>query len=303
MPSSTRIFPKTSGVLFPERRAAAFQIFQNPIELFALRFAEGIGAPNEREDLIRVRSARRAASPTMCCATTSYGFSWILIGSSARSRTSLAVTVASTRSLMFVATSTPWLSAIERMAGAPNALDRARNTFWRRHHHHQVDRADIDPHLEAGRANHRPQFAILQPVFDLEPHAAIERGVMGFDLLRQIRQQFLQAQTELFRGRAHIGENENRLPGANQLGQLRVKPHAGIARRRIGLPPNRRENFHDRFLFDLRFRDAAFAAFADQKSRQQIERRCRRRKSDAANGRDIAQRFRGRRSAPSLPLL
>ena len=60
-----------------------------------------------------------AANPTMCCATTSY---WLLlerIGSSARSRTSFAVTVASTRSLMFVATSTPWLLRLSECPERP----------------------------------------------------------------------------------------------------------------------------------------------------------------------------------------
>ena len=45
--------------------------------------------------------------------------------------------------------------AIERMTGAPNALNRARNAFWRRHHYHEINRADIDAQLQAGRTNHR----------------------------------------------------------------------------------------------------------------------------------------------------
>ena len=74
---------------------------------------------------------------------------------------------------------------VQRMSGAADALDRARNAFRRRHHDDEIDRADVDPELETGRANDRAQFAILQPVFDFEPHTAIERGVMGFDLVAQ----------------------------------------------------------------------------------------------------------------------
>ena len=69
------------------------------------------------------------------------------------------------------------------MAGAADALDRARNAFRRRHHDDEIDRADVDAELEAGGANDRAQFAILQPVFDFETHAAIERSVMHFNLV------------------------------------------------------------------------------------------------------------------------
>ena len=64
-------------------------------------------------------------------------------------------------------------AAIKRMSRTPDALNGARNAFRCRHHHDQIDRADIDPQLETGRANDSAQFAVLEPVFDLQPNAAI----------------------------------------------------------------------------------------------------------------------------------
>ena len=84
-------------------------------------------------------------------------------------------------------------AAVERMAGAPDPLNRARDAFRRRDHHHEIDRADIDPHFQARRANDRAQFAVLQPVLHFEPHAAIERGVMDLDLRRPGRKRSLGA--------------------------------------------------------------------------------------------------------------
>ena len=105
---------------------------------------------------------------------------------------------------------------------------------------------------------------------------------MGFDAAGEIGQQLLQAQPDLFRRRAHIGEDNYRLARPNQLGQLRVKADAGVARGRIGFVANWREDFDDRFLFPLRFGDPAGAIVSGEKSGQQLERRGGRGKSNAA---------------------
>ena len=99
--------------------------------------------------------------------------------------------------------------AIERMAGAANALDRARNAFGRRHHDDEIDCANVDAELETGGTDNGAQLAIFQSVFDFEPHTAIERSVMRFNLVAQLRQQFFQAQSNLFRGGTNIGKDKN----------------------------------------------------------------------------------------------
>ena len=86
---------------------------------------------------------------------------------------------------------------------------------------------------------------------------------MDLDLRREIGQQFLQPQSDLFRGRTDIGKNEDRLPAANQLRQLCIKSHASVARRRIRFPANGRKNLHERFFLNLRFSDPALASFTD----------------------------------------
>src|SRR5205085_4669506 len=82
-------------------------------------------------------------------------------------------------------------AAIERMTGTTDPLNRARDSFWSGHHDHEINRANVDPHLEAGGANDGAQVAVLEPVFHFEPDAAIERRVMDLNLRRQIRQQLL----------------------------------------------------------------------------------------------------------------
>ena len=81
-------------------------------------------------------------------------------------------------------------SAIERMSGTSDALDRARNTFWCRHHHDEIDRADVDAEFETGRANDGAQLAVFQPVLNFKSNAAIKRSMMRFDLIGKFGQQF-----------------------------------------------------------------------------------------------------------------
>jgi hypothetical protein len=66
----------------------------------------------------------------------------------------------------------------------------------------------------------------------------------------------------------------------DELSQFGVKPDAGVARRRIRLSSDRRENLDKRFLFRLRLGNAAIATFAHEKPRQQIKRRRRGGESD-----------------------
>ena len=175
-------------------------------------------------------------------------------------------------------------SSVQRMPGPADTLDRTRNPFRRRNHHDQIDRADVDSELEAGRTNDRPQFSILQTIFDLKPNTAIERSMMDFDRVRQFRKVLAQSQADLFRGGADIGENYHRLARTNQLRQFRVKTSTGVAGRWIRIAPDRRKNVYDLFFLHTRFRDPTTAAHADKKLGQRVERRSRRRKTDPANG-------------------
>src|ERR671923_257415 len=105
------------------------------------------------------------------------------------------------------------------MSRSTNTLNRARNAFWRRHHHDQVDRANINSELETGRTDDGPKFAIFQAIFYGEPNATIKRSMMNLDRVRQLRKVFAQSQSNLFRSRADIGENDDRLARTDQLRQ------------------------------------------------------------------------------------
>ena len=105
--------------------------------------------------------------------------------------------------------------AVERVSGAPDALDRARNALRRRYHNHQIDSTDVDAELKAGGANYRAQLAIFQTVLHFQTNVAIKRGVVRLDLVGQLRQEFFQPQSDLLRSGANVGKNENRLLAVN----------------------------------------------------------------------------------------
>src|SRR4029079_2500231 len=168
------------------------------------------------------------------------------------------------------------------MPGAADALDRARNTFGRCHHHDQIDGTDIDAELEAGWTNNGTQFSVLQTIFDFKSHTAIERSVMDFDRVRQFRELLAQTKADVFRRRTDIGKNYGRLARTNQLRQFGVEASPGVTRRWIRVAPNWRKNVHNLFLLDARFSDPAMAVFANKKSGQQIEWCSGGRKTDAA---------------------
>ena len=185
-----------AGVLLLERSAAAFQIVDDLVELLAREFRERMSAPDQLEGLVGCDRRDRGQPDDVLRDHVDR-----LLLHANRIERALAHPPRGHRRLDEIVDVRRHENAVavpvQRMPGAPDALDRARDAFRRRHHHDQIDRADIDPHLEAGRANDGAQLAILQPIFNFEPHAAIERRVMRFDLLRELGQQLLQLQVRV----------------------------------------------------------------------------------------------------------
>src|SRR5206468_1721354 len=70
--------------------------------------------------------------------------------------------------------------AVDGMAGAPDALQEARDRARRAELADEVDLADIDAELERGGRHQRLQGAALQALLGVEPlllrHAAVMRG-------------------------------------------------------------------------------------------------------------------------------
>ena len=190
IPSSSAILPKSDGVLMLQRCAAAGEIFEHAIEFFAFQFAKRKRAPHDRESLLDCDRSERGHADDVLRENVVRLFQNLdrverALPDEMRGRSRFYEIVDVGRDEHAVA------AVVQGMSGAADALDGARNAFRRRHHHDEIDRADIDPQFEAGRANDRAQFAIFEPVLDLEPHTAIERGVMHFDLVREFGQQFL----------------------------------------------------------------------------------------------------------------
>src|SRR6476620_3052358 len=104
--------------------------------------------------------------------------------------------------------------------------------------------------------------------------------MMNLNRVSQFRKVLAQSQSDLFRGRSDVGEDNDRLARANQLRQLRIKTRTGVAGWWIGVAPDWRKNVYDLFFLDTRFGDAAFAADADKKFGEQVKQRSRGGKAD-----------------------
>ena len=184
-PFSPHDLAEDRRVLLLQRSAAAFEIAQHLLEFFAASDRDrDKRAATELEHLVlgpvaahgqSRRCAAPARRPRRCGMRT---------GSRLRASIIRAVTAHSTRSLMLEATRTARLVSLTRMAGAPEPLQRARHALRRGDHDDEIDEADVDAHLQAGRADDRAQLALLQPVLHVEPDLPVERGVVHLDLAR-----------------------------------------------------------------------------------------------------------------------
>ena len=127
----------------------------------------------------------------------------------------------------------------DAVAGAAHALQGAGHPFRRGQQHHQVDAPDVDAQLERGRADHRPQFAALEPVFHIEAQFAVERGVMAFDVVGQRGQLFLEPVGGRFGTAAGVGEHEGGAVRRHQLRQIADQALPAESGLGIGLPSER----------------------------------------------------------------
>jgi hypothetical protein len=174
---------------------------------------------------------------------------------------------------------------VHGVARPAQPLQGARHALGRGDHHDEVDEADVDAHLQAGRADHGAQFALLKPVLHVEPDLPVERRVVHLDLRGELRQNALQLQPDVLRTAARVGEDERGAERFQQLAQFLEDARGGVARGRIRIAPQRREDFHDRFLRLGRGDDLARPTRTGEKLGHGLQRRDRRGKADAAKRR------------------
>ena len=120
-------FPEHSDVLFFQRSAAAFQVLENAIEFFAGEIAKGISATDQIENLIRADGRDRGQSHDVLRDDVVRLFLDLdrierAFADQFRGHGRLDQIVDVRRDEDAVA------AAIERMTGAPDSLDRARDT-------------------------------------------------------------------------------------------------------------------------------------------------------------------------------
>ena len=103
---------------------------------------------------------------------------------------------------------------------APHPLQGSGDSLRRGQQHDQIDAPDINPQFEGGGTNHGPQFAALEPVFDVEAQFAVERGMVAFDAVCKLRHLLLEPVGGRFGTAAGVGEYQCGAVRGNEFGQL-----------------------------------------------------------------------------------
>ncbi len=119
-----------------------------------------------------------AAAATICCARISSAFSGISSRSSSPRRMARISAAHSISSSRVVANRRAFGCRAHPVARPAKALQRDRDGARRADLHHQIHRADIDAQFERCRGHHRPQIAVLQPRFGVQPQRSRETAVM-----------------------------------------------------------------------------------------------------------------------------
>ena len=165
------------------------------------------------------------------------------------------------------------------MAAPADALERPRDVAGGAHQHHLVHRADVDPQLQRRGGDDDAQMATAKPILDRDPFLARQRGVVRRDVL--LREDVAQLVGEPLRRATSVGEDERRTPGAHTfahclgdgaLHALRVRHHLASKRalhRELGVAWRAPRD------------DTRHALGAAEPARDRVQRRNRRRQSDA----------------------
>ncbi len=187
------------------------------------------------------------AIATICWASTSSALRGTTVGSIAPSRIRRATTAHSSRSPRNFGKIRPMLDLADAVAGAPDALQPARDRLRRLDLQHEIDGAHVDAELQRAGRDQARQLAGLQQLLDLRALLARERAVVGardldrrrasaasppsgVHLRRSLRGELVQPQREALGGAAVVDEDDRRAVLAHELEQLRVDRRPDRAR-------------------------------------------------------------------------
>ena len=133
-------------------------------------------APHERSSSATRPRPRRATIATICCASTSSGFSRHAQRlDRARAPCARATTVASSRSPRYFGKMRALADLAHAVAGAADALQPARDRARRLDQQHEVDRAHVDAELERAGRDDAAQRRRLERLLDLARAARARR--------------------------------------------------------------------------------------------------------------------------------
>jgi len=118
--------------------------------------------------------------------------------------------------------------AAHRVAGAADALKGAGDAFRGGDHDDEIDRADVDAHLERGGADDGAELAALEAVFDVETNAAVEGGVMNLDEVGVFGEKLFETEADRFGAAAGVGENERGFVAEEERAELLENAGGGV---------------------------------------------------------------------------
>src|SRR5436190_4572589 len=151
------------AVLLAERSSSASEIIEHGIELLIAESGEGIGAPDQCQSIPACPSLRATHTDEVL------GQNVQRISPHAH-RIEMPSPRQENGGARFHQVADigchqdSAANCMNIVSGTPGSLERFADSFGSGHHHHEFDRADIDPELKAGRANDRPQLASFKTI-------------------------------------------------------------------------------------------------------------------------------------------
>ena len=265
-------FAEGVAVVALERFAAAFEVTHDAIEFLPRQRAKRITPAHQRERFVgRHRFKNRETDEVL-----REDVEWVVVDFNRFERTTVHHAGghgAFDEVVDVTRDEQPAAGLAHGVTGATDPLQRAAHAFGRRHHDDEIDRADIDAHLKRRRTDDRAQLAAFEAILDLDAQRAVERGVVDFDLRREVGQDFLEAQADRLGAAAGVGEDERRAFGAEHVAEFAQHACRGVAGGWVGVFAQRRKHFDVRQFTLRNFYHTTRTARSDEKFRHGVERR------------------------------
>ena len=259
------------AVLAAQGFAAALEIIDETLERLAVELAEGIGASQHGEGLVDGDAAVHRHANEVLHDHVGGEFEDLhrieaaLVGEAGADEAFDEV-VDVRRDEDTVA------DLVDRVSRASHALEGARDALGRADHHDGVDVPDVDAEFEAGGADHGAQVARLEPVLDLLADVAVERGMVAFNRLGERGQGELEPMGDAFGAGPRVREKQGGAIPLDDSGHVGDDARSGVAGRRVGVLPQRRQHLDEGAASRCDFVDDGERSRSTEKGGDRLER-------------------------------